>query len=89
MIYKLSFRNVRRMAKEYQIYFITMMLITALMYAFNTLIFSKDIQLDENGVLQIMTGIATFFIVLVVAWLINYMVLFTLEKEVGNLQSIC
>lgn len=81
MIYKLSFRNVRRMAKEYQIYFITMMLITALMYAFNTLIFSKDIQLDENGVLQIMTGIATFFIVLVVAWLINYMVLFTLEKR--------
>ena len=53
------------------------------MFAFNSLIFSKDIQemCSEAMVLGAMLGMATFFIVLIVAWLINYMARFMLEKR--------
>ena len=54
-----------------------------MMFAFNSLIFSKDIQsmCSEAGVLAAMLGMITFFIVLIVAWLINYMAKFMLEKR--------
>lgn len=39
--------------------------------------------------MAVMTGLATFFIVLIVAWLIGYMVRFMLEKGARNLASIC
>ncbi len=83
MMHKLALRNVRRMAKDYVVYFITMAVVTALMFSFNTLLFSKDVQnlFDMYMIMGVMTGIATFFIVLIVAWLINYMVRFVLEKR--------
>lgn len=84
MMNKLVFRNVKRSAKDYMVYFITMTVVTALMFSFNTLLFSKDIQkMFEMGadIMPIMIGLATFFIILIVAWLINYMVRFTLEKR--------
>ncbi|WP_283684765.1 ABC transporter permease [Parablautia sp. Marseille-Q6255] len=83
MIRKLAFRNVKRMTKDYLVYFITMAVVSALMFSFNTLLFSKEIQnlFEMAGTMAIMTGLATFFIVLIVAWLINYMVHFILEKR--------
>ena len=83
MMCKLALRNVSRMAKDYVVYFITMAVITALMFSFNTLLFSKDVQnmFDMYAMMGIMIGIATFFIVIIVAWLINYMVRFVLEKR--------
>ena len=35
---------------------------------------------EMAAIMAAMIGIATFFIVLIVAWLINYMVRFMLEK---------
>lgn len=83
MLNKLAFRNVRRSARDYLVYFLTMAVVTALMFSFNTLLFSKDVQdmFEIAGIMAAMTGIATFFIVLIVAWLINYMVRFILEKR--------
>ncbi len=83
MLNKLAFRNVKRSAKDYLVYFLTMAAVTALMFSFNTLIFSKDVQemFDIAGVMAAMIGLATFFIVLIIAWLINYMVRFILEKR--------
>lgn len=83
MLSKLAFRNVRRSAKDYLVYFLTMTFVTALMFAFNSLIFTKDIgkMFDIAGVMIALVGLATFFIVLIVAWLINYMVRFMLEKR--------
>ena len=36
---------------------------------------------EMAAIMAAMIGIATFFIVLIVAWLINYMVRFMLEKR--------
>lgn len=83
MLSKLAFRNVRRSARDYLVYFLTMAVVAALMFAFNSLMFSKDIQnrIEAASMIQIMLGLATFFIVLIVAWLIHYMVRFILEKR--------
>ena len=83
MLGKLAFRNVRRSARDYLVYFLTMTFVTALMFAFNSLIFTEDIgeMYDIAGVMIALVGLATFFIVLIVAWLINYMVRFMLEKR--------
>ena len=83
MLGKLAVRNVKRSAKDYLVYVITMMLVTALMFAFNSILFSPDIRrrIDMAGIMTAMIGLATFFIVIIVAWLINYMVRFMLEKR--------
>ena len=39
---------------------------------------------EMAAIMAAMIGIATFFIVLIVAWLINYMVRFMLEKRGGD-----
>lgn len=80
---KLAFRNARRSMKDYLVYLLTMAAVAALMFAFNSLIFFEDIQrmCSEAVVLTVMLGVVTFFIVLIVAWLINYMAKFMLEKR--------
>ncbi|WP_334196197.1 ABC transporter permease [Muricomes intestini] len=83
MYSKLAFRNVMRSAKDYLVYMFTMAVVTALMYAFSSLFFDKEFTglFEIAQMMQMMTGMATFFIVLIVAWLINYMVRFMLEKR--------
>ena len=83
MMCKLALRNVKRMAKDYVVYFMTMAVVTALMFSFNTLLFSKDVQnlFQMDAMMSVMTGLATAFIVPIIAWLINYMVRFVLEKR--------
>ena len=80
---KLAFRNVKRSARDYLIYFLTMTVVAALMFSFNTLIFSEDVQnmFETAGMMAVMIGAATVFIVLIVAWLTSYMVRFILEKR--------
>ncbi len=79
----LALRNVKRSAKDYIVYFLTMMLVTAIMSAFHSLLFSEDVQkLSQMALLMPVTiGLATFFIVWINAWLISYMVQFMLEKR--------
>ena len=91
MFSKLAFRNVRSSARDYLVYVLTMTFVVALMFAFNSIIFSKDLQkmYEMATMMTVMIGVATFFIVLIVAWLINYMVRFMLEKEAANSESIC
>lgn len=83
MLSKLAFRNMKRSAKDYLVYMLTMTVVTALMYAFNSLIFQNDMNqyFELEAMMEMMIGLATFFIVLIVAWLINYMVRFMLEKR--------
>lgn len=80
---KLAIRNVMRLAKDYVVYFLTMTFVTALMFAFNSILFSEDVQglFDIAGMMAAMVGIATFFIMWIIAWLIHYMVRFILEKR--------
>ena len=83
MLNKLALRNAKRSMRDYVVYLVTMVAVAAMMFAFNSLIFSRDIQsmCSEAGVLAAMLGMITFFIVLIVAWLINYMAKFMLEKR--------
>ncbi len=83
MFGKLAWRNMKRSAKDYLVYVLTMTIITAFMYAFNSLIFQNELNafFDLYGLMPTMLGVATVFIVLIVAWLINYMVGFMLEKR--------
>lgn len=83
MTAKLAFRNVKRSARDYLVYFLTTTFVAALMFAFNTVIFSESVgrMFEVAGLMAAMIGMATFFIVLIVAWLINYMVRFILEKR--------
>lgn len=83
MLTKLSLRNAKRSIRDYLIYLITMSGVAALMFAFYSVVFSKDIaQMCENAsVMGAMIGLATVFIIIIVSWLINYMVRFMLEKR--------
>lgn len=80
---KLAYRNMKRSARDYLVYLLTMTVINALMYAFNSLIFQNGLRgyFEVEGIMEVMISLATVFIVLVVAWLIHYMVGFMLEKR--------
>lgn len=83
MLAKLALRNVKRSARDYLVYFLTMTFVTALMFAFNTVIFSKDVQARANSaaLMSMLIIVATVFVVIIIAWLINYMVRFMLQKR--------
>lgn len=83
LLTKLAYRNMKRSARDYLIYLLTMTAINALMYAFNRLIFQNGLRghFEMEGIMEVMIGFATVFIILIVAWLIHYMVDFMLEKR--------
>ena len=85
MLNKLAFRNMKRSARDYLVYILTMTVVTALMYSFNSLFFQNELAMyfsvEGADMMATMIGLATFFIVVIVAWLINYMVRFMLEKR--------
>ncbi len=83
MLSKLAFRNMKRSARDYLVYIFTMTVVVALMYAFNSLIFQNELEnyFELEAMLEMMIGLSTVFIVLIIAWLINYMVRFILEKR--------
>lgn len=83
MLAKLSLRNMKRSAKDYMTYILTMTIVFTLMYAFNSLIFQDELSdlLGQKKIMGMMIILATVFILLIVAWLINYMVRFMLEKR--------
>lgn len=93
MLGKLSIRNAKRQAKDYIIYFITVILSVALMFSFNSIAVSKDISelssyMNEFG--KAITGIS-ILIIFVMAWLIHYTMKFMLEKrskEFGTYQIL-
>ncbi len=83
MLGKLSFRNAKRQAKDYCIYFITVIISVALMFSFNSIAASNDIS-DLSSYMaafsKAISGIS-ILIILVMAWLINYCMRFMLEKR--------
>lgn len=83
MLGKLTLRNVRRSSKDYIIYIVTMAIVAALMFAFNGMMFSQDMKdlYREFGIFIAFVGLASFFIVIIVIWLVHYMVHFMMEKR--------
>ena len=83
MLGKLSFRNAKRQAKDYIIYFITVIISVALMFSFNSIAVSDDISELASWMKYFSKSIMAIsvIIVLVMAWLINYTMRFMLEKR--------
>ena len=80
---KLSLRNARRQARDYLVYFVTVVLAAALLYAFNGLVFSGEIR----ALSQIMTTLplvivlASAVVVCVFGWLVSYSTRFMLSRR--------
>lgn len=83
MLAKLAFRNAKRSFHDYFIYLMTMIVITAMMFSFDSMIFSDAIRKisKQAGMLGMMIGLATFFVVLIIVWLVHYMIKFMAEKR--------
>lgn len=93
MLGKLSFRNAKRQAKDYCIYFITVIISVALMFSFNSIATSNDISELSSYMAFFSKAISgiSILIILVMAWLINYCMRFMLEKrskEFGTYQIL-
>ena len=83
MLLKLAWRGTLRNARDYLIYLITVSLSFALVYAFNTLVFSQEFRelnaWSENIVLMIL--LLSVLVVLILGWLVSYMTGFILSKR--------
>ncbi len=89
MFTKLALRNVRRQIGNYLIYFITVSLTVALLFAVNNIIFGDEIAKFAQGMTEMRTGLAGFvvFIALIVAFVLSYATSFMLrlrKREFGT-----
>ena len=80
---KLSLRNARRQARDYLVYFVTVVLAAALLYSFNGLVFSQEIiTLSESiSMLPLMIVLASVVVVCVFGWLVAYATRFMLLRR--------
>lgn len=81
--FKLALRNARRQTRDYLIYFSTVILATALMYSFNALIFSPEVQALSNrlSALPLTIALASIVVVCIFGWLVSYMTRFMLARR--------
>ena len=83
MLGRLAVRNVKRSAKDYVIYFITVVLAFSFLFAFNLLGSSSEI-LELSDVMNnfaIVMHVVNIFILFVVCFLINYTIKFMFSKR--------
>lgn len=82
-LFRLSLRGARRQARDYLVYFVTIILAAALIYAFNSLVFSEEIQAlsaqVENLTFLIVT--ASIVVVCIIGWLVSYTTRFMLTRR--------
>lgn len=75
MLRKLAIRNVRRQMSNYLIYFLTVALVTALLFAMNNLIYSDNLAHfveDQGETAQTILSVTTILISIVVAFVLSY-----------------
>ncbi len=80
---KLSLRNAKRQAKDYLVYFVTVVMAAALLYSFNALVFSREIATLSTGLsmLPVMVALADVVVVCVFGWLVAYATRFMLRRR--------
>jgi predicted ABC-type transport system involved in lysophospholipase L1 biosynthesis, permease component len=89
MLAKLAFRNVRRQIGNYLIYFITVSMTVALIFAVNNIIFSEQLMAYAENMSELRGGmlLITIFIALIVSFVLGYATSFMLKlrkREFGN-----
>lgn len=93
MLGKLSLRNAKRQAKDYVIYFMTIVMAVALLFSFNSIAASSDIAELSSSMKSFSKAIMgiNLVVVFVMVWLIHYTMKFMLEKrskEFGTYQIL-
>ena len=83
MLNTLILRNAKRQAKEYLIYFVTMVLSVSIIYAFNALTFLSEVQyaIQADTVISLLFNVISVIIVLILSWLTGYMMNFMLKNR--------
>lgn len=80
---KLSIRNAKRQAGDYMIYFVTIVMVGAMLYAFNCLVFSEEIHalsgMMDNMILTIV--LASIVVIFIIGWLVSYTTGFMLSRR--------
>lgn len=71
---RLALRNARRQARDYGVYFVTMTLVAAMLYAFNGLVFSQELSTLSNSLsnLPLVIVLASMVVLAIVGWLVSY-----------------
>ena len=82
-LFELSLRNARRQARDYLVYFVTIVLAAALVYAFNGLVFSRELQglasmMDAMPLIIVLTSTV---VVCIIGWLVHYTTGFMLARR--------
>lgn len=82
-LFKLSVRNAQRQARDYLVYFVTIVMTAALVYAFNGLVFSQEIRnlssmMDSLPIVIVLTSMV---VVCIIGWLVHYTTGFMLAKR--------
>ena len=80
---KLSLRNAKRQTGDYLVYFVTVTITAALLYACNGLIFSPEIQELSHMMktLPITIVLASIVVVCIIGWLVQYTTGFMFTKR--------
>lgn len=81
--FKLSLKNARRQARDYLVYFATIVMVAALIYAFNGLIFSQELQslALQMRTLPMMIVLASIVVIAIISWLVSYTINFMLTRR--------
>lgn len=80
---ELSLRNARRQARDYLVYFVTIIMAAALIYAFSGLAFSEEIETLAKmmEMLPVTIGFASIVVVCIIGWLVSYTTNFMLNRR--------
>lgn len=80
---KLSLRNARRQARDYLVYFVTVILSAALIHAFNGLVFSQELRALSSFMssLPLITVLVSAVVIAIMGWLIRYIMNFMLSRR--------
>lgn len=80
---KLSLRNAQRQARDYLVYFVTVVIAAALLYAFNGLVFSQEVKTLSAMLssLRLLLVLASIVVVCVFGWLVSYATKFMLSRR--------
>lgn len=83
MLFKLSLRSAGRQARDYTVYFVTVILSAALIHAFNGLVFSKELQALSSYMssLTLIIVLVSAVVIWVMGWLIRYIMNFMLSRR--------
>lgn len=82
-MHELIKKNVLAFIKKEPVYFFTMTLIASIMFAFHSMIFSKNVQIlcEQSAAMDFLLICATVVIVLVNGWLIHYIMKYILKQR--------